>query len=89
MSTRPVLEPDLVLVQWTDAHADRSGTWVRFDGIEDEPLIVSTVGVLLPKTVKRGHLSIAQSYFDEFYDHVLHIPKKMVISIDRLSLAAL
>lgn len=76
------LPGQLVLVTWTDAHADVDG-WIDVEDIEDEPCLVYSVGMMLddPKT---GHLSLAQSVTHGRIDSVIHIPRKMVVAVENL-----
>lgn len=78
---------ELVLVVWRDAHADRSGSWLDLEDIDDEPYIVHSAGFLL-RDVKKNHVSIAQSLGadDGVVDHVLHVPKEMVIAVTSIEL---
>lgn len=72
-----------VVVVWKDAHADCEG-WSTLEDIDDEPYIVRSIGFMLEKDrgKKKGHVSIAQSVSeDNMIDSVLHIPKRMVISL--------
>jgi len=73
--------PEIVVVRWHDAHADSAGTWVELSDIDPDPLLVTSVGILLPATTKPKHVSIAQSYADDLCDHVIHIPEKMVVDV--------
>lgn len=78
----------VVVVMWKDAHADCQG-WSELGDIDDEPYIVRSVGFLLTKGhgKKKGHVSIAQSISeDKMIDSVLHIPKRMVVSLAVLEL---
>lgn len=79
---------EIVAVVWRDAHAANEG-WAWFDVPNDDgDLIVTSVGLLLPKGHgrKRGHVSIAQSVTDHrAIDSLLHVPKGMVISVTRLA----
>jgi len=78
----------VVVVMWKDAHADCQG-WSEMEEIDDEPYLVRSVGFLLTKGrgKKKGHVSIAQSISeDKMIDSVLHIPKRMVVSLAVLEL---
>ena len=71
----------IVVVVWEDAHADSAGTWINLSDIDPEPLIVTSVGILLASEVKPGHVTLTQSHADGLCDHVIHIPEKMVKEI--------
>ena len=73
----------IVIVKWTDAHDD-STDWTPLADIDQDPYIVTTVGFRLPKGAKKGHVSVARSMGDGVLDAIIHIPQKMVISIESL-----
>lgn len=74
------------LVEWDDAHADRSGGWVLPADIEFTPYRVTTVGYRLE--VDDCHVSIVQSVGDDgACDHVIHVPLGMVRSVRRIPTA--
>lgn len=76
-----------VLVIWHDAHSNTNGWEDIGDLKDDEPYEVHSVGFILePKSAgKKNHISIVQSFATEgFVDSILHIPKKMVLSITPL-----
>lgn len=75
---------EVSMVVWLDAHAD-SETWVELDSIDPEPMTITTVGIMLPRATKPGHVTLTQSYSDGMCDHVIHIPERMVQSITVLS----
>ena len=79
----------IVVVVWEDAHADSSGTWVNLSDIDPDPLVVTSVGILLDGDVKPGHVTITQSHADGLCDHVIHIPEKMVKEITVLGAIAI
>lgn len=69
-----------VLVVWHDAHTVADG-WCELSDIDDEPLVVKTIGWLLPDA-KAGHVVVAQSVTsDDGLDSVLCIPVGMVQSV--------
>lgn len=69
-----------VLVVWHDAHTVADG-WCELSDIDDEPLVVETIGWLLPDA-KAGHVVVAQSVTsDDGLDSVLCIPVGMVQSV--------
>jgi hypothetical protein len=71
------------LVEWDDAHADRSGGWVIPADIEFHPYHVVSVGWRLE--VDADHVSLVQSLGDDgACDHVLHVPLGMVRNISRV-----
>ena len=74
-----------VLVTWHDAHSG-SESWVNIKDLDLEPAVVQTVGFLLASSDggKPDHLTIYQSRNEDNIDHVLHIPVKMVVSIEVL-----
>ena len=72
---------EIVVVKWHDAHADSAGTWVELSDIDPDPLLVTSVGVMLPTSTKPGHVSLTQSFADGLCDHVIHIPEKMVVDV--------
>jgi len=78
---------ETVLIIWHDAHSG-ARTWEHFEDLSDEgPYEVRTVGFVLKPTSggKKNHVSVAQSFSTEgFVDSILHIPKKMVVSITPL-----
>jgi hypothetical protein len=82
MTTEP--QRDAVwLVEWDDAHADRSGGWVLPGDIEFNPYRVCSVGWRIE--VDADHVSLVQSVGDDdACDHVLHIPAGMVRSVWRM-----
>jgi hypothetical protein len=78
MTTHPVL------VIWHDAHSNTNGWEDITDLKDDDPYEVQSVGFILQSTTggKKNHVSIVQSLATEgFVDSILHIPKKMVLSI--------
>lgn len=80
MSKTP--KTSIVAVVWRDAHDDGVSGWTTAFDISPDPYVVLSLGVLLPKETKSGHVSIARSVSeDEFLDHVIHIPDGMVESI--------
>jgi len=77
------------IVIWHDAHADVDGQWKSIDDLKNDadPYEVVTVGIVLDSATggKKGHVSIAQSFTrDGYLDHVIHIPKAMMV--DRFDL---
>jgi len=70
----------IVAVHWHDAHAEADDQWLGTGDFIDEAFSVLTCGVMLPE-VKKNHLSIARSLANGLYDHVLHIPRKMVVDV--------
>lgn len=71
----------VVSVVWKDAHADFGGSWVSATDIATEPCLVHSCGFLLPNA-KPDHLTLVQSAInDSIYDHVIHIPNAMVVSV--------
>lgn len=79
----------LVRITWIDAHAVTDG-WTGVDELDDEPCVVTSVGLLLPET-KPGHVVLAQSWIEDTddLDGVLAIPLGMVRRIDTLQGSAL
>ena len=79
---------EMVKVTWHDAHSTMDG-WAYEDEIDDdEPFEVTHVGYLLPvgKGGKRNHVSLAFGITeDEALDTRMHIPRKMVIRVEKLS----
>jgi len=74
----------MVLIVWKDAHAGES--WGHIDNIDNEPYLVRSVGWLIDKA-KRGHVTIAQSLGDGGHiDHILYIPKGMIVSQTSVSM---
>lgn len=78
-------EFQLVKITWQDAHALTTG-WEAIAELDDEPCLVESVGFLIPD-VKKGHLTIAQSWIagNEEVDHVLSIPAKMVVRLESVA----
>lgn len=78
---------DPVLIIWHDAHSGTQ-TWEHIEDIADDgPYEVHSVGFILKHKggAKKNHVSVAQSFSTEgFVDSILHIPKKMVLSITSL-----
>ena len=76
------------VVIWNDAHSDEADSWVSISRrVDHEPFEVVTVGIILDSKTgkKRGHVSVAQSLTpSEFVDHVIHIPKAMVVEVIEL-----
>lgn len=74
----------LVRVTWIDAHAV-TDTWTAIDELDDEPCVVTSVGLLL-RDAKPGHVVIAQSHIAEQddVDGVLAIPSSMVTRMEDL-----
>lgn len=76
------------VVIWHDAHSDEADSWVSISRrVDHEPFEVVTVGIILDSKTgkKRGHVSVAQSLTpSEFVDHVIHIPKAMVVEVIEL-----
>jgi hypothetical protein len=69
----------IVIVVWSDAHSEP--TWMDESEIDNDPYLVHSVGFKL-RRCKKGHLSIAQSVTDDGnIDHVIHIPKAMIVSM--------
>jgi hypothetical protein len=77
-----------VIVIWKDAHSDCEG-WADPNDTDDGPYLIRTAGFQLEpgQGKKKGHVSIAQSISaDNMIDSVLHIPKRMVVSVSPLEL---
>lgn len=71
---------DLVIVEWHDAHAYRE-RWFDVDTIDPQPLVVYSVGWLLPNA-KKDHVVITQSHNSEDdLDGALAVPCGMVQSL--------
>lgn len=69
-----------VVVIWHDAHSLGDG-WCEIEDISDSPVIVESLGWLLPDR-KQGHLVLAQSMTNDLsIDSVLCIPVEMVKQI--------
>lgn len=68
-----------VLVIWHDAHSG-SESWINIKDLDNDPAVVETIGFILPTAEggKPGHITIFQSRNEDFLDHVLHIPQRMV-----------
>lgn len=74
----------IVRVIWHDAHSVGAG-WQTVDGIDDEPCVVESVGILVGRVIA-DHVVIAQSRTDdETIDHVLAIPVAVIRSMQVLS----
>lgn len=70
----------MVCVTWHDAHTECE-TWCKISDISDDPVVVRTVGWLLPNH-KRDHVVVVQSITsDDTLDAVLCIPVGMVRGI--------
>ena len=70
---------ELVEVVWHDAHA-YTDSWSSFSQITEEPMVVHSVGYLLPD-LKPEHIVITQSInSDDDLDSVLCVPCAMVKS---------
>jgi len=76
---------DYVYVIWKDAH-QVTDAWTHLDELDTEPIIVRSIGLLLPG-VKKGHVCIAQSIIEDEHtvDNVLAIPEEMVINVYHVS----
>lgn len=87
----PDMTDEAVLIIWHDAHSGNR-TWEHIEDLADEgPYEVRTVGFVLNTKGggKKNHVSVAQSFSTEgFVDSILHIPKKMVVSITPLERTA-
>ena len=67
-------------IVWHDAHAD-TNTWIEKAGIDEQPCIVDSCGILLPDA-KPNHVVLVQSLNSyEQVDCVLSIPVAMVQSM--------
>lgn len=71
-----------VLIVWHDAHSG-SESWVNIKDLDTLPAEVQSVGFLLAEADggKPDHLTIYQSRNEDAVDHVLHIPRQMVVSL--------
>jgi hypothetical protein len=69
----------IVLIVWHDAHSVAS-TWIDVGDIDSEPMVVESVGFLLPDA-KPKHIVLAQSLTDNDGDHILAVPVGMVRSM--------
>jgi hypothetical protein len=77
------MEQSLVLVEWRDAYS--WGHWSEITEVPIEPVIVCSVGFLLPDA-KEGYLVIAQSDDKQgSFDNYLYIPVGMVEKIQVVS----
>lgn len=75
-----MIERSRVMVIWHDAHSIDSG-WAEISDIEDAPVVVESLGWLLPDR-KQDHIVLAQSITsDESIDSILCIPVEMVKNI--------
>jgi len=75
-----MIERSRVMVVWHDAHSASTG-WCEIGDIEDSPVVVESLGWLLPDR-KAAHIVLAQSMTsDESIDSVLCIPVAMVKNI--------
>jgi hypothetical protein len=75
-----MIDRSRVMVVWHDAHSLEGG-WSEISDIEDSPIIVESLGWLLPN-LKADHIVLAQSMTnDESIDSVLCIPVAMVKNI--------
>lgn len=76
------------IVIWHDAHADSAESWTSITpSTDDKPFEVVTVGIILDSKTgrKKGHVTVAQSLTQsEHVDHLIHIPKRMVVDIIEL-----
>lgn len=72
-----------VVVSWRDAHQGE-GYWHALDDVDDEPHVIETCGWLIPTGSggKTDHVTVAQNVDpNEMVDHVIYIPKEMVVSV--------
>lgn len=70
----------VAMVEWRDAYSYNE-QWKAVDEIDQEPIIVQSVGFLMPDA-KEGYVVIAQSDDGEGeLDGFLFIPSGMVISL--------
>jgi len=75
-----MIERSRVMVIWHDAHSIESG-WSEIQDIDHSPVVVESLGWLLPDR-KADHIVLAQSITsDESIDSVLCIPVEMVKNI--------
>lgn len=76
-----------VVVNWHDAHSDRSGGWTHREEIDTDPYVVRSIGWRIEPAPKPGHVTIAQSLGEEgVFDSVLHIPTGWVLSICEITI---
>jgi hypothetical protein len=81
MTTPKMNELTYIYVTWRDAHSATT-TWTAARDLDQDPYIVRTGGFLLSLADggKEGHITIFQSITpDGDVDHVLCIPKEMVV----------
>lgn len=80
--------PQIVLVEWADAHTSEGG-WLTLDEYKDDgEVIVHTVGFLIKegeKGAKKDHVTLWQTFSDGDVIHAMHIPLAMVRKIKVLS----
>jgi hypothetical protein len=83
-----VSTPEIVLVDWADAHTSEGG-WITLDDYTDDgEAIVRSVGFLIKegeKGAKRGHVTLWQTFSDGDVIHAMHIPLAMVRKITVMS----
>lgn len=83
-----VSTPDVVLVEWADAHTSEGG-WLSLSEYEDDgEAIVRSVGFLIKegqKGSKKGHVTLWQTFSEGDVIHAMHIPLAMVRSVHVMS----
>lgn len=75
-----------VVVEWQDSGGKDGVVWEFKDEWEIEPHTCYSVGVLVADTKEK--LVIAQSWNDDQWGRLFVIPRRCVVSIERLELAA-
>ncbi len=69
------------LIQWRDAYGI-AATWMHEDDPIPPPIIVTTIGYVIPKA-RKGYVVVADSVYDgeggKFYGGVTVIPDDMIV----------
>ena len=80
--------PEIVLVEWADAHTSEGGWLTISDYPDDGEVLVYTVGFLIKEGEagsKKGHVTLWQTFCEGDVIHAMHIPIAMVRSIKVMS----
>lgn len=83
-----MVTPDIVLVEWADAHCSEGGWLTLSEYTDDGEVIVSSVGFLIKEGeagAKKDHLTVWQTFCEGDVIHAMHIPLAMVRNIKVLT----
>lgn len=72
----------IALIEWRDAHSDRSGGWVAPEDIEQAEVLIRSCGFVVGLHLKPDHVTVAQDVApDGQLNGVSHLPVGMVVAI--------